>query len=78
MIKKDVFVKTVYLGHKEEVQALLIVLKNQTSCKQTKMLSNKPKCWQTNQNADKQTKTFLYRLQFQSQLIVYIFKVSWW
>ena len=31
-------------------------LVNQKAGKQTKVLANKPKCWQTNQNADKQTK----------------------
>ena len=31
-------------------------LVKQNACKQTKVLANKPKCWQTNQNADKQTK----------------------
>ena len=39
-------------------------LVNQNACKQTKVLANKPKCWQTNQNADKQTKILTNKPKF--------------
>ena len=39
-------------------------LVNQNAGKQTKVLANKPKCWQTNQNAVKQTKILTNKPKF--------------